>query len=254
MKTHNNIGHFTKSIAKVLSPLLFTATVILFFLVGLSMYQTYTVKKVHTELKTAKAAVEIETDWSQGMLEKNSDYKGWLTIFGTQVDHPVVQGETNDTYLRLSFEKQWNIAGTPFLDERCVSPDGGNIVIYGHMMYDDTMFGSLKAYKDLEFFKANNIALWQDESGEHYYSLFAAMSVPGSAKAEGFIDLQQWVGFLSKEQTEDMIAIIRDAAYIFKEPRVIAGSDSYLEDEYLFVVTCDFSRNNGRLVLCFKDI
>ena len=40
---------------------------------------------------------ENNTDWSKGMLDINSDYKGWLTIYGTQISEPVVQGETNET-------------------------------------------------------------------------------------------------------------------------------------------------------------
>lgn len=240
--------------AKVLSAVLFWAFIVLCGLLTVNLYQTYTVRKAHQELKASKNATEIKDDWSNGMLDKNEDYKGWLTIYGTGVDHPVVQGKDNDEYVRLAFDKTWNIAGTPFLDEKCVSPNGGNLIIYGHMMNDNTMFGGLKQYKNAQFFKEHTAALWEDEEGEHYYSLFAAMVVPGSASIEGFIDLQQFCGELNEEETEEMLVQIKEKAFTYKSPEIIQGSDKHLQDDYLFVVTCDYSLNNGRLVLVFRNV
>ena len=220
----------------------------------MNLYQTYTVRKTHQELKSSKNATEIENDWSNGMLDKNEDYKGWLTIYGTGVDHPLVQGKDNDEYVRLAFDKTWNIAGTPFIDENCKVPNGGNLIIYGHMMKDNTMFGSLKQYKDVRFFKDHTAALWEDEAGQHYYSLFAAMVVPGSASVKGFIDLRQFCGDLNEEETEEMIELIKERSFIYKSPEIIQGSKTHLQSDYLFVVTCDYSLKNGRLVLVFRNI
>ena len=49
---------------------------------------------------------------------------------------------------------------------------------------------------------------------------------------------------LGEEQTADMLNTIADRASIFR------GESFNLEkDKYLFLVTCDYSINNGRLVL-----
>lgn len=256
MLMHNQSRQYPKGRlwAKVLSAVLLFTFIVLCGLLAVNLYQTYTVRKTHQKLKSSKNATEIENDWSNGMLDKNEDYKGWLTIYGTGVDHPVVQGKDNDEYVRLAFDKTWNIAGTPFIDENCKVPNGGNLIIYGHMMKDNTMFGSLKQYKDVRFFKDHTAALWEDEAGQHYYSLFAAMVVPGSASVKGFIDLRQFCGDLNEEETEEMIELIKERSFIYKSPEIIQGSKTHLQSDYLFVVTCDYSLKNGRLVLVFRNI
>ena len=245
----------SRKAAQILSKILLAIFLFLCLLIALNIKQTLDARKTLNNLKMARNAQEIKTDdWSKGMLKLNEDYKGWLTIFGTEVDHPVVQGKNNNEYLRLDFDKKWDIAGTPFMDQECVSPNGGNIVIYGHMMKDGTMFGSLRKYKDIDFFKENMAALWEDESGDHFYKLFAAMIVPGSAQAKGYINLQDFCGHLSEEDTREMLEQVEERSYIYQTPEIIQGSDSHLRDNYLFVVTCDYSLRNGRLVLVFREM
>ena len=70
------------------------------------------------------------------------------------------------------------------------------------------------------------------------------MVLPGYSTAPDFIDLQAWNNVLDEEQTADMLNTIADRASIFR------GESFNLEkDKYIFLVTCDYSINNGRLVL-----
>lgn len=187
---------------------------------------------------------EDNTDWSKGMLDINSDYKGWLTIYGTQISEPVVQGETNETYLRTNINGEHAEAGTLFLDETTDLSQDGNLIIYGHKMNDGTMFGTLDKFEDEEFFDNNGTVCWESEKGKEYYQIFALLVLPGYSTAPDFIDLQAWNNVLDEEQTADMLNTIADRASIFR------GESFNLEkDKYLFLVTCDYSINNGRLVL-----
>lgn len=187
---------------------------------------------------------EDNTDWSKGMLDINSDYKGWLTIYGTQISEPVVQGETNETYLRTNINKEHAEAGTLFLDETTDLSQDGNLIIYGHKMNDGTMFGTLDKFEDEEFFDNNGTVCWESEKGKEYYQIFALLVLPGYSTAPDFIDLQAWNNVLDEEQTADMLNTIADRASIFR------GESFNLEkDKYIFLVTCDYSINNGRLVL-----
>lgn len=171
-------------------------------------------------------------------------YKGWLTIYGTQISEPVVQGETNETYLRTNINKEHAEAGTLFLDETTDLSQDGNLIIYGHKMNDGTMFGTLDKFEDEEFFDNNGTVCWESEKGKEYYQIFALLVLPGYSTAPDFIDLQAWNNVLDEEQTADMLNTIADRASIFR------GESFNLEkDKYLFLVTCDYSINNGRLVL-----
>lgn len=196
------------------------------------------------EMRQESETEEDNTDWSKGMLDINSDYKGWLTIYGTQISEPVVQGETNETYLRTNINGEHAEAGTLFLDETTDLSRDGNLIIYGHKMNDGTMFGTLDKFEDEEFFDNNGTVCWESEKGKEYYQIFALLVLPGYSTAPDFIDLQAWNNVLDEEQTADMLNTIADRASIFR------GESFNLEkDKYLFLVTCDYSINNGRLVL-----
>lgn len=196
------------------------------------------------EMRQEAEAEDENTDWSKGMLDINSDYKGWLTIYGTQISEPVVQGETNETYLRTNINGEHAEAGTLFLDETTDMTQDGNLIIYGHKMNDGTMFGTLDKFEDEEFFDNNGTVCWESEKGKEYYQIFALLVLPGYSTAPDFIDLQAWNNVLDEEQTADMLNTIADRASIFR------GESFNLEkDKYIFLVTCDYSINNGRLVL-----
>lgn len=209
--------------------------------------QTKETQNLNVQLVEMRQEAETEednTDWSKGMLDINSDYKGWLTIYGTQISEPVVQGETNETYLRTNINGEHAEAGTLFLDETTDLAQDGNLIIYGHKMNDGTMFGTLDKFEDEEFFDNNGTVCWESEKGKEYYQIFALLVLPGYSTAPDFIDLQAWNNVLDEEQTADMLNTIADRASIFR------GESFNLEkDKYLFLVTCDYSINNGRLVL-----
>lgn len=209
--------------------------------------QTKETQNLNVQLVEMRQEAETEednTDWSKGMLDINSDYKGWLTIYGTQISEPVVQGETNETYLRTNINGEHAEAGTLFLDETTDLTQDGNLIIYGHKMNDGTMFGTLDKFEDEEFFDNNGTVCWESEKGKEYYQIFALLILPGYSTAPDFIDLQAWNNVLDEEQTADMLNTIADRASIFR------GESFNLEkDKYIFLVTCDYSINNGRLVL-----
>ena len=77
--------------------------------------------------------------------EKNSDVVAWLKVNGTNIETTVVKTTDNDYYLTHNFNKEYNSAGWIFADyKNKVDGTDKNLVIYGHNMRDDSMFGSLK--------------------------------------------------------------------------------------------------------------
>ena len=47
---------------------------------------------------------------------KNSDVCGWITIYGTHVDYPVVRGADNGVYLMRDPEGNYRMSGSIFID------------------------------------------------------------------------------------------------------------------------------------------
>ena len=78
-----------------------------------------------------------DTDPYQELLAQNSDFKGWITIDGTQVDNPVYQTDDNSFYLNHNQEKKSSAYGALFIDYQNTVTEtqvDRNIIIYGHEM------------------------------------------------------------------------------------------------------------------------
>ena len=87
------------------------------------------------------------------LLAMNPDTVAWLTLDGTHIDHPVVQGKDNFEYLDRAFEGEYYAGGTIFLD--CKSSrdlSDKYSIIHGHHMAGGAMFGDLEKYLDRSFF------------------------------------------------------------------------------------------------------
>ena len=79
----------------------------------------------------------------------------WIRITGV-LDYPVVQGTDNPYYLHHTFRREYNIAGSIFLDSRNASDFSvGKNIIYGHNMRDGSMFDMLCKFQNLDFYQAN---------------------------------------------------------------------------------------------------
>ena len=129
--------------------------ILIFILVysGIKIFKWYKDKTKGNEIaKQIKDTVMIENedkeeytiDFSK-LKEQNNDAVAWIKVNNTNIEYPVVKAKNNDFYLNHSFDKSRNLAGWIFADYRNKF-DGTdkNIVIYGHNMKDDSMFGSLK--------------------------------------------------------------------------------------------------------------
>jgi len=79
----------------------------------------------------------------------NEDVIGWIYMEALpEISYPVVQGEDNNFYLHQTYEKNYNFAGTIFIDyENKRDFSDCNTLVYGHNMKNGSMFGMLKKYR-----------------------------------------------------------------------------------------------------------
>lgn len=135
---------------------------------SISMYfvvkETVEDKKQYEVFENIVSSVQVEDDSSNYTDEQlkryielnteNSDFAGWIKIDGTHINYPVMKNSTLDYYLHRNFNKEYSYYGTPYLSEKSdTMKPTDNIVIYGHNMRDNTMFGDLSKYKSKEFFE-----------------------------------------------------------------------------------------------------
>ena len=78
-------------------------------------------------------------------------------------------------YLSHAWNGEENAAGAVFLDYRADACLGDfNTLIYGHRMRNGAMFGSLKHYKDADFWRENPSVYLANENGTWRYDIYAA--------------------------------------------------------------------------------
>lgn len=84
----------------------------------------------------------------------NEDIKAWIYVPGTDIDYPILVGESDEEYLYKDINKEYTklgslfgFAGTDF--------NKGNTFIFGHNMANNQMFGQLKKFISSEFSNEN---------------------------------------------------------------------------------------------------
>ena len=107
----------------------------------------------------------------------NDDVIGWIYMEALpQISYPVVQGEDNNTYLHQTYEKNYNFAGTIFIDyENKRDFSDCNTLVYGHNMKNGSMFGMLKKYRADETLYNTSKYFWILTPEKNYrYEIIAA--------------------------------------------------------------------------------
>lgn len=107
--------------------------------------------------ETEASEIPFDVDW-QMLREENSEVIAWLYCPDTVINYPVVQAVDNEKYLTVNFSGRENAGGALFADyASTVGIRASHLIIYGHNMKDNSMFGTLKEYVDEEYFKAHPI-------------------------------------------------------------------------------------------------
>ena len=106
--------------------------------------------------KISEQAGDADNIDFDALREINPDVIGWLRYEDTIIDYPIVQGENNEMYLSMLFDRTWGGCGTLFADCITEAPFRQfNTIVYGHHMKDGTMFACLKELRDPEYCKKN---------------------------------------------------------------------------------------------------
>ena len=187
------------------------------------------------------------------LLQENSDLAAWLTIPDTPIDYPVMYTSRDpEYYLRRAFDGGWARSGSLFIGAGCV-PDGTNIIVYGHNMGDNTMFGSLLRYEG------------EDYAREHREILYDLIQPDGSYERLRF---EVIAAFYSRVYKIDEDGVFRyyygtdlsdpkDFQSYVEEARKASLYDLGAAEEYgdrlLTLSTCSYHTDDGRFVVVARE-
>lgn len=104
------------------------------------------------------------------------DAYAWITVPGTQIDYPIVQHPTDNTfYLNHNPKGEYEFAGAIFTEDyNATDFEDPNTVIYGHNMKNGSMFQELHKFEDKAFFEEHpEFTIYTPDEVLHYH-IFAA--------------------------------------------------------------------------------
>ncbi|MDO5142925.1 MAG: class B sortase [Eubacteriales bacterium] len=121
----------------------------------------------------------------------NPDVRAWVTLDGTRIDHPVVQGKTNLTYLDTDLYGAFSLSGSIYLDARNAADfSQPYALLYGHHMENGGMFGDLERYEDSAFFVRHRTGTLRTPVQDYALTVFACLLV--GASEEAIFQPEQW--------------------------------------------------------------
>lgn len=143
-----------------------------------------------------------EVDWDHWR-SINADIIGWVTIPGTNIDHPIVQAQPSDPqrYLWHDIYGNQNPYGAIYLDAECANEglDSLNTVIFGHNMggFDQGMFGDLEHYPEESFARTHQRILiqtptWKRSASVGFVTVSSGRTLEKRLEFEDADDYQQW--------------------------------------------------------------
>lgn len=179
--------------------------------------------------------------------EKNSDFVGWLRIEDTNINYPVMQSpEKPNFYLKHSFDKEYSNYGVPYVQENCELDVSDNITIYGHHMNDGSMFADLCKYESEDFYREHKAIQFDTLDGYGEYEVVAVFKTVAYSN-DGF-PYFLFVKADKPENFDDFIAKCKDLALYDTAVTAKYG------DKLITISTCEYSRDNGRMVIVAKKV
>jgi len=110
--------------------------------------------------------------------EMNQDVFAWLTVFGTNIDYPVVQGRDNWQYINTNVHGRHSLGGAIFLcASNCRSFSDFNNIVHGHNMANRVMFGEINYFNNAAFFNSRRYGSLFFDGREHGIEFFAFIHV-----------------------------------------------------------------------------
>lgn len=104
----------------------------------------------------------------------NPEVFAWISVYGTNIDYPVVQSESILKYVTTNVYGDYSASGSIFLDsENNNNLQDFNNIIYGHHMEKDVMFGNIDLFKDKVFFDSHLYGNLFFDGKDHGLEFFA---------------------------------------------------------------------------------
>ena len=167
----------------------------------------------------------------------NPEVFAWLTVYGTNIDYPVAQGQDNMKYVNTNAEGLYSLTGSIFLDS-ANSMDFSDFVniLYGHHMEKQTMFGEVGEFNDPAVFGPRKYGNLYFGGRDHGIEFFAFVHTDAYDREVFSVNVS------AGGRQARLDALLKKSLHV----RDIGVS---VYDNLILLTTCSTSTTNGRDVL-----
>lgn len=188
------------------------------------------------------------------LYKENNDMYGWIKIEDTIIDYPVMFTPDDPNFYE---DKNWNkevcykkVGTSIFIDGR-TTEETENIIVYGHNMKNATMFGSLKKYKEKEYYEAHKFIQFDTIYQEQTYEIISVSKdrvYYDEKEAQNDYLFYMNIELDSEKDFNKYIKHIKSNAYYDIEATAHYG------EQIITLCTCDKWTTDGRLLIVAKKI
>ena len=157
----------------------FTVLLVVVLLLAYAFYSLWDSQQIYQAAEKSNYAIYKPTVENEGKTFKelqaiNPEVIAWLSVYGTNIDYPLTQGQDNMKYVNTNAEGLYSLSGSIFLDYRNNKDfTDFNSIIYGHNMDKKAMFGEIDSFSDRRIFDTHQYGNLYFDGTDHSIEFFA---------------------------------------------------------------------------------
>ena len=211
------------------------------YIIGAKLWNYYMDSKGHSNLQA------LSQDFDQ-LYAMNNDFFGWLKIEDTVIDYPVMYSpDEPERYLHMDFDGNYSESGELFMDADC-DPYGYHYLIYGHHMFNGSMFGNLPKYEDEDYFNEHRTLRFDTRSEMGEYEIFAVFYSQIYDESEDVFKYYNCAN-LNDEGTYNYYVQNVKALSIYE-----TGVTPQYAEKIVTLSTCNYHTDDGRFIVAARKI
>lgn len=174
---------------------------------------------------------------------ENEDAFGWIEVYGTGIDYPLVQAKDNYTYVSTNVFGKASLAGSIFLDaENSRDLTDFNSIIYGHHMAQSSMFGDIDKFDDESFFNTHKYGEIYTSTTDQRYGIEFFAYILG--------DAYDWN--IYNPAIQNASEAQKYLGYVMDQAKHVRPIEVSADDRIVVLSTCASEPTNGRYLLVGK--
>ena len=177
------------------------------------------------------------------LLAINRDVCAWVTVDNTGIDFPILQGETNLSYINTDVYGNFALAGSIFLDSRNDKEFHDLVsLLYGHHMDGGDMFGDLDRFKEKQFFDENKTGLLILPDRSYDLEIFACLLTDASEDA--IFEPHEY-----KADINGLLDFTEQAAMYYDTDTITRLRETNGQEQILILSTCSAEFTDARTIV-----